>query len=157
MPKKKKSNSIYFGSWMTVLLVVVIFLMIAVLWSSFISGPSRIYEEKQEQRYAKIKKEVEDIKGLEENKFDYITYQGYTEDTLYWFNEKCEIITTREIGTLDYDRAKQVAKDQYGMVSESISLTFGYDSPCYELRAKGRVLMLDYDTFDRIYERREDK
>ena len=157
MPKRRKSKSKYYGSWMTVLLSVVIVFMIVVLWSAFISGPSRIYEEKQAERYAKIKNEVQGIKGLEENKFDYITYQGYTDETLYWFNEKCEIITTREIGTLDYDAAKKKAKDEYNMDCKSISLTFGYDSPCYELHSDEKILMLDYDTLEKIYERQIDK
>lgn len=152
MPKKKKKSK-YFGSWMTALLIGIIVLMIALLWSVFISGPARIYEEKRENRYAQIRKEVKGIKGLEENTFDYLTYQGYTEDTLYWFNEKCEIITTREIGTLDYEQAKSVAKNQYNLKTDSISLTFGYDSPCYELHGSNRILMLDYDTLEKVYER----
>lgn len=157
MPKRKKTKSKYFGPWMTILLIGIIVLMITTLWSLFISGPTRIYEEKQADRYAQIRKEVKGIKGLEENKFDYVTYQGYTDDTLYWFNEKCKIITTREIGTLDYEKAKSIAQSQYDLKCDSIALTFGYDSPCYELHGSGRVLMLDYDTFERVYERQVEK
>lgn len=152
--KQKKEKSKYFGPWMTVTLFLTILLLFSFLWSLFISGPVRIHDERQAERFAEIKKEVKGIKGLEENTFDYITYQGYTDEKLYWFNEKCEIITTRKIGTLDYEQAKKTAKSEYGIKCESISLAFGYDSPCYEIHGSDSVLMLDYDTLARIYERK---
>ena len=152
--RRKKSKRKYFGSCMTLLLVAVIVAMVSLLWSLFISGPVRIHEEKQADRYKKIREEVPGIKGLEENTFDYITYQGYTEDTLYWFDEKCQIITKRKIGTLDYEQAKRIAKNEYNIKCDSIALTFGYDSPCYEIHGSDSVLMLDYDTLERVYERK---
>lgn len=57
-----------------------------------------------------IREEVPEIKGLEQNTFAYVTWQGYTEETLYWFDNNGHQLTTRGIETLDYDAAKDTAK-----------------------------------------------
>jgi hypothetical protein len=87
------------------------------------------------------------------NVFDYVTYQGYTDDTLYWFDENGQVITSRDMSTLDYDSALQAAKDDYDMEAETITLAFGYDSPVYQLEEGKRLLLLDYDSLERVYER----
>lgn len=138
---------------MTWMLAISLFLLIAVLWALFISGPARLHEVQLEESYAKIKEQVPDIQGLEENIFDYVTYSGYTNDTIYWFNQKCEPIATRDLATLDYTKAKQVALDEYDIETQTINLTFGYSAPCYEIQGEKAFLLLDYDTFERVYER----
>ena len=71
---------------LTFILCIVLFLIISLNWSLFISGPSRIQEEKNEKILSKIEKRVEGIKGLTCQIFDYVTFNGYTKDTLYWFD-----------------------------------------------------------------------
>lgn len=137
----------------TVLLWIIFIFIIMVLWSLFISGPSRLYEVTLEQRLSTIESENTGITGLTVHRFDYTTYQGYTETMLYWFDENCEVITTRDIGTLDYDKAKETALNDYGIECETIVLGYGYDNPVYEIQGNDMMILLDYDTLERVYQR----
>ena len=114
-----------------------------------------MHEEQLQAAYAKIQKQVPDIKGLEQNIFEYVTYSGYTTENVYWFNQKCEEIAVRDLSTLDYAKVRQVAKEEYGIDAETIDLTFGYSAPCYEVRGKNTLLLLNYDTLENVYERKE--
>lgn len=142
-----------YGKRFTILLATVFVLLFLILWALFISGPNRIYEEKRQDTITKIEKSVENIQGLTMHQFDYLTYQGYTEDTLYWFDAKGEEITTRDIGTLDYEKARDTASDMYGIEVDSVQLGYGYDNPVYEIEGSDKLLLLDYDTLVRVYER----
>lgn len=143
----------HYGKRFTILLAALFVIFFLVLWSLFISGPNRIYEEATNKTINTIEKEVENIEGLTSHQFDYLTYQGYTEDTLYWFDATGKEITTRDIGTLDYDKARKTAQDSYGIEADSVQLGYGYDNPVYEIRGSGKLLLLDYDTLVRVYER----
>lgn len=142
-----------YGKRFTVLLWIVLILVVLLWWSLFISGPSRVYEVKQEKAISTIEKENSGITGLTVHRFDYTTYQGYTDSTLYWFDENGDTITTRAIETLDYDKAKEVAKETYGITCQTITLGYGYNNPVYEIRGKKRMILIDYDTFERVYQR----
>lgn len=144
----------YYGARMTIVLSVILCLIIMVFWSLFISGPSRVHEQIYAQTIAKIEKNVDGIEGITEHMFDYVTYQGYTESTLYWFDESGNEITNRKIGSLDYQEARSVAKETFGITAETVELGYGYDNPVYEIRGKNRMILLDYDTYERIYERK---
>lgn len=123
------------------------------LWCLFVAGPSRVHDQVEQERIDAIKSEVPNIQGLNQNNFEYITYQGYTDDTLYWFDMTGQIITTREMQTLDYNKARETAKSTYGIDADVIELAFGYTTPVYELQGSGKLLMLDYDTLEKVYER----
>ena len=71
----------------------------------------------------------------------------------YWFDQTGQVITERSMDTLDYNKARQMALDTYQMEAESVELAFGYTSPVYEMKSRDRLLMLDYDTFEKVYER----
>lgn len=47
---------------------------------------------------------------MSEHVFDYTTYQGYDDTTLYWYNAKSELITSRDIETLNYKRQSVLRK-----------------------------------------------
>lgn len=147
--KRRKSN----GRLTTLGLVLVLILLVSLIWSLFISGPNRVAEQVERQQIAKIQKQNKEIQGITRHIFDYTTYQGYDEDNLYWFNAKSELITSREISTLNYSKAKKVAKKQYGIQCDSIVLGYGYDNPVYEIRGSHKLILLDYDSFVRVYER----
>ena len=134
---KKRGGSSYYGFPMTLTLVFTFLFVFALLWSLFISGPARVHDEQLAKAYVTIEKKV----------------PGYTEDTLYWFDQKLDEITTRDIGTLDYEKAREIAQKEYGIEPSTVELTFGYNSPCYEVIGSDRMLLLDYDTFTRVYER----
>lgn len=138
---------------LTIVLVVVLIVSVLVLWALFISGPNRVQEEKLRQAKSLIQEKVESIEGIQENSFRYITYQGYTDTKLYWFDVNCDVIVTKDISKLDYDTAKMVAEETYGVVCDTISLAYGYNNPAYEIKGSGKYLLLDFDTFERIYER----
>jgi hypothetical protein len=147
--KEKKK----YGIGVTITLIVLILCIVSIMWALFISGPVRLQEEILAQRMEKMEEEVPGIMGITQHTFDYVTYNGYTESTLYWFDENCEIITTREIETLDYNKAKEVALNEYGIEAVTIELTFGYNTPCYEIVGENELIMLDYDTLSRVYQR----
>lgn len=155
MSEIKKKKPKYYGPWLSFVLACTLVCLIALLWSLFISGPARLHEEQLQAAYAKIQKQVPDIKGLEQNIFEYVTYSGYTTENVYWFNQKCEEIAVRDLSTLDYAKVRQVAKEEYGIDAETIDLTFGYSAPCYEVRGKNTLLLLNYDTLENVYERKE--
>lgn len=143
----------YYGKRMTLSLVCVLILIVFLLWAEFISGPSRVHEVVQANRIANIEKQNENIKGISEHIFDYVTYQGYDSENLYWYNAKSELITSRDISTLNYAKAKRIAKKQFNIKCDSIQLGYGYNNPVYEIRGSNKVLLLDYDSFICVYER----
>ena len=73
----------FYGKRLTVVLWIVLILIIAILWSLFISGPSRVHEVTLQNDLDQITEENKGITGLTVHQFDYTTYQGYTETTLY--------------------------------------------------------------------------
>lgn len=153
--KKKGSRKKTFGFSVTIFLWALAIGLVSVFWALFISGPVRLHDAQLETTEQVIREAVPEIKGLEQNIFEYVTWQGYTEDTLYWFDNNGGQLTTRGIETLDYEAARENAKENYSIETESIRLAFGYDSPVYEIQGSGRLLLLDYDTLTRIYERED--
>ena len=153
MKKIHRKNKRKHGIKMTVILCVILILVVLMIWSLFISGPNRVKEMVVQNRIAKIEKAHKNIKGISEHDFDYVTYQGYDDTTLYWFNAKSKVITTRDIDTLDYAKAKKIAKKKYNIKCDTITLGYGYNNPVYEIRGSHKVLLLDYDSFIRVYER----
>ncbi|HIW18169.1 MAG TPA: hypothetical protein H9886_03435 [Candidatus Faecalicoccus intestinipullorum] len=149
MAKKNRK----YGARFTALLGILFIVLFSVLWALFISGPNRIQEENQERMIAQIEKNNPDIQGLTIHQFDYLTAQGYTETTLYWFDATGNEITTRDISTLDYQKARDIASEDYGIEAESVELGYGYDNPVYVIQGADRMLLLDYDSFVRVYER----
>ena len=126
--KRKRQH----GTTTTMALVIILVLVLLLIWSEFISGPNRVKEQIYAQRIEKIIKQNKNIQGLSEHVFNYITYQGYDDTTLYWYNAKSELITSRDIETLNYN---------------------GYNNPGYEIRGSNKLILLDYDSFERVYER----
>ena len=57
------------------------------------------------------------------------------------------------MSTLNYDKAKKVAKKEYGIQADTIVLGYGYNNPCYVITGVGSMILIDYDTFVRVYER----
>ncbi|MBQ0064702.1 MAG: hypothetical protein KBT48_02985 [Firmicutes bacterium] len=158
MAQKSTGNKV--KSWirslnLTLVLTIVLVASVLVFWALFISGPNRVQEAKLRQAEAMIKEKVESIEGIQENNFRYTTYQGYTDSKLYWFDSNCDVIVTKDIGRLDYETAKRVSEETYGIACESIELAYGYNNPVYEIHGANKYLLLDFDTFERIYERDE--
>lgn len=147
---KEKS---YFNRKFTATLWVILIVLVLVLWSLFISGPNRVKEATQAAAIEKIEKKVPSIKGVTVHQFDYTTYQGYTTKTLYWFDANGKVITKRSMDSLDYDKAKEMAQNNYSIKVDSIVLGYGYDNPCYVIEGSQKMILIDYDTFDRVYER----
>ncbi|MBP3851708.1 MAG: hypothetical protein J6D36_04115 [Erysipelotrichaceae bacterium] len=143
----------HFNRRFTAILWVTLILLILIFWSLFISGPNRVHEAQQEQSIARIESKVKGIKGITRHVFDYVTYQGYTEKKLYWFDINGEEITSRDMSTLSYEKATKIAKNDYGIEPVSIFLGYGYNNPCYVIEGKYEMILIDYDTFERIYER----
>ena len=141
--KLRRRHKKQHGTKTTLGLVIILVLILLVIWSEFISGPNRVKEQIYTQRVEKIEKQNKHIKGISEHVFDYTTYQGYDDTTLYWYNAKSELITSRDIETLNYK-----------IKCESIVLGYGYNNPVYEIRGSNKLILLDYDSFERVYERK---
>jgi hypothetical protein len=86
--KLRRRHKKQHGTKTTLGLVIILVLILLVLWSEFISGPNRVKEQIYAQRVEKIEKQNKHIKGISEHVFDYTTYQGYDDTTLYWYNAK---------------------------------------------------------------------
>ncbi len=136
----------------TALLWIVLILLVMGLWSLFVSGPSRVHEASEQQTIQTIEKNVKGINGITTHIFDYKTYQGYTKDRLYWFDVNGKKITSRKIKTLDYKKAKKTAKKNYGIEAKTIELGYGYNNPCYVIKSDVSIILIDYDTFERVYQ-----
>ena len=139
--KLRRRHKKQHGTKTTLGLVIILVLILLVIWSEFISGPNRVKEQIYTQRVEKIEKQNKHIKGISEHVFDYTTYQGYDDTTLYWYNAKSELITSRDIET-------------YKIKCEFIVLGYGYNNPVYEIRGSNKLILLDYDSFERVYERK---
>lgn len=142
-----------FNRRFTALLWIILIVLIMVLWSLFISGPNRIKEEQERIVTQKIEKKVDGIQGLSMHLFDYQTYQGYTDSKLYWFDANGDIITTRKMEELDYDKASKTAKKEYDVDTAAIYLGYGYDNPCYVIEGKDTMILIDFDTYVKVFER----
>lgn len=143
-----------YGKRFTFLLGALFLFLFVVLWSLLISGPNRVKEEQEALAIDTIEEAVPDIEGLIPHQFDYLTYQGYTETTLYWFDATGAEITTRDIQTLDYDAARNKATEDYGIEEiDTVQLGYGYNNPVYSIQGSGKLLLLDYDSLERVYER----
>lgn len=151
-PAAKKT----YGWGITLALWLVLIGMIVCLWALFISGPARIHDEEIAKVQQAISQQVPDIQGLQETEFEYVTWQGYTDQELYWFDSTGAIITTRELSTLNYNEARAKAASDYGMDANTIFVAYGYSGPVYQLESENKILMLDYDTLDWVYERGTD-
>lgn len=142
-----------FNRRFTALLWLILIVLIMVLWSLFISGPNRIHEEKDREVRQRIEKKVKGLQGLSMHLFDYKTYQGYTETKLYWFDATGNVITTRKMAELDYDKASETAKEDYKVDTAAIYLGYGYDNPCYVIEGKNTMILIDFDTYEKVFER----
>lgn len=143
-------------SWhLTAALMAVFVLGFLVLWALFVSGPARVHEHEQQQVIAHMEEIAPGIENLEETFFAFPTWQGNTADTLYWFDANGDVITTRELSSLDYEAARKKALEDFGMDAASVQLGYGYNAPVYLLRNGDNVLMLDYDSLEWVYERGE--
>ncbi len=142
-----------FGIGLTIALWALLILIIASIWALFISGPARLHDEQTAKVRQTIEEQVPGIEHLSECDFDYVTWTGNTADTLYWFDTTGQPITTRELSTLDYNGAREKARTDYGMEAETVRIAYGYSAPVYELENEDKILMLDYDTLDWVYER----
>lgn len=147
----KKSQT--YGWPLTLSLWVLLGLIICCLWALFISGPARLHDLQIAQVKETIQAQVPAIQGLQQTAFDYVTWQGYTHELLYWFDATGNLITTRDLDTLDYNEAREIAKNDYGMDVRVVFLAYGYSGPVYQLENDVKLLMLDYDTLDWVYER----
>lgn len=152
--KLRRKQKRQHGTTTTIALVIILVLVICGIWAEFISGPNRVKEQIYTQRIEKIEKQNKGIRGISEHVFDYTTYQGYDDTTLYWYNAKSKLITTRDIDTLNYAKAKRIAKKTYHIKCDSIVLGYGYNNPVYEIRGSKKMILLDYDNFERVYERK---
>ncbi len=151
--RKIKPAKTYYGWPLTAGLFALLIVMIMTIWALFISGPARIHDEAIARVQAVIEEQVPDIQSLRQTEFDFVTWQGYTDETLYWFDATGAIITTRELSTLNYNEARQKAQELYNMSPDTVFLAYGYSGPVYQLESSDQILMLDYDTLDWVYER----
>ncbi len=152
-PTKNQTSKDTYGWPFTLVLWLVLVFGICCIWALFISGPVRLHEAQLTQVKETIETQVPSIQGLQQTAFDYVTWQGYTTELLYWFDATGSLITTRELSTLDYNEARETAKENYGMEARIVFLAYGYSGPVYQLETETRLLMLDYDTLDWVYER----
>lgn len=142
-----------FNRRFTALLWIILIVMVMGLWSLFVSGPNRVREANEQEAISQIEKKVKGIDGITTHIFDYKTYQGYTKSKLYWFDVNGKEITSRKISSLNYKKAKKVAKKNYGIKAETIELGYGYNNPCYVIKSKVSMILIDYDTYERVYQR----
>ncbi len=151
--KQKSAKNKKYGKGVTVLLILNLFVIFALAWAVFISGPARLHEAKQKEVEQAIESQVSGISDLSETIFEYETWQGHDASTLYWFDQTGALITTRELSTLDYNRAREKFVSLYGVDCDTVELGFGYSSPVYRLSRDDVLLLLDYDTLEKVYER----
>ncbi|MDO4663331.1 MAG: hypothetical protein Q4A59_00445 [Erysipelotrichaceae bacterium] len=151
---KDESTKRYWGWGVTLGLFAALILIIVLLWALFISGPARIEDATNKTVRERISEQVEDIQGLRQTKFDYVTWQGYNESTLYWFDATGTKITERDLSTLNYQQAREKALADYNLDATTVEVAYGYSAPVYRLENKERILMLDYDTLEWVYERK---
>lgn len=151
---KKEQSKHYWGWGVTLGLFVTLISMIVLLWALFISGPARIEDANNKHVQEKITQQVADIQGLRQTKFDYVTWQGYNESTFYWFDATGTLITQRDLSTLNYQQARAKALADYNLDAKTVEVAYGYSAPVYRLEDDERILMLDYDTLEWVYERK---
>lgn len=143
--EKKKDNKI-----ITIILVMILFIIVFIAQSLFISGPKYFYENKIKEEMTLIKSKYNQDLKLSRHVFQYITYIGENNDEYLWFNQEGSLLTKRAKNTIQYEQVKQILK-QYGINEEMITLGYGYDNPVYVVSNDQVELLLDYDTLKEVY------
>lgn len=148
-----QSETIRFRKTLDVLLVLILVFMVSSLWALFVRGPVLLHEDLDRKVETAIQNEIPGIQGLVRNEFAYITWQGYTDEELWWFDVNGNVLTSRNLSTLDYDLARKRARSLYEMEPDEVTLAFGYSHPVYALSSPSAFLLLDYDTLNTVYYR----
>lgn len=143
-----------------IITISLLFVLFTVIWleiSVFISGPAIHYDEKIAAQQETILQSHRQIKELDRHVFAYVIYSGADHEQYYWFNEKGEELTTRFLSQLDYDKALTVAKESYGMKDCGISIGYGYENPVYRIDNDSFELYLDIDSFKQVFFRKKEE
>lgn len=148
---KGSLKSISITCCLLLLLGIVIYIEIA----AFISGPIRSYELKVQKQEIKIKETYPNISDIYRHVFQYTVYSGSIKQSIIWFNENGEVITTRKKENLSTDEVSKKAINDYQMKDFEVNLGYGYDNPVYVIVSKNREVLLDFDSLDLVYDLRK--
>lgn len=148
---KGSLKSVMFTVFLICLVCIVIYIEIA----AFISGPARAYEEKIQEEEQKIKEQFSTITKLNRHVFQYTVYSGSVDETMMWFNERGEVITTRDMRDISIDEVSKKVLEEYAMKDVEITLGYGYHNPVYVVVSKTRELLLDIDSLELVYDLRK--
>lgn len=140
---------------LTISLLFVLFLVIFVEISLFISGPSLRYDDKVSRQKASIQETYENIETIQRHVFSYIIYSGNDQETRYWFNENGELLTKRAMTSLHEDQALAKVKESYGIDDASVSYGYGYDAPVYVIENEQMEVLLDVDSLKQVFYRKK--
>lgn len=144
-----------YGKWLSVVLVFILIFIVLIGIVLFISGPQFAYTRKIQQQEEKIYEQHKEIKNMYRHVFYYITYSFQENDTLYWYNEHSEKLTSRALETLAIDDIKKQVNDTYGLHVETVLIGYGYEHPAYIIETKEAYIVIDYDSKEVIYYRSE--
>ena len=134
-------------------LFLVLLLVIAVLWSLRSIGGIRpaLMSRSWNSKCAPSRKHIQRSE-TSNVMYSVILPTGEDDSSYYWFNEEGQVITTREKTTRD-DEAARTAVTQMGYTVETVTLGYGYEGPAYLVYCTDRLIVLDYDSREVIYER----
>lgn len=140
----------------TVILIIILFGVIYMGISIFISGPNQSYEKQIADKITFIKEQSEDeIIEMNRYAFQYITYVAKTKSEWVWFNEDGKELLRRTQSEEDVKTIQEVAFQKYNIEDANIQIVYGFENGAYQIETDEYQLLFDYDTLDEIYYRKK--
>ncbi len=152
----ERKRSSFHQLCITISLLIVLFIVIWLELSLFVSGPAIRYDDKIAAQKETILKNHEKLKELDRHVFAYVIYGGSDGENYYWFNEKGDLLTWRAMKQMDFNKAEQIAKEQYQMENGKVSIGYGYENPVYRIENESFELYLDIDTWKQVFFRKKE-
>lgn len=148
---KGSLKSITMTCCLLLLLVGILYIEVA----AYISGPLRSYDLKIEKQKDKIKEIYPEISNIYRHVFQYTVYSGSVKQSIVWFNENGEVVTTRNKEDVSMEAVSKKAIDDYHLNDFEINIGYGYDNPVYVIVSKECEVLLDFDSLELVYDLRK--
>lgn len=137
-------------------LVLVLFLVLFLEIGIFISGPKQAYLNEKENQISEVQKLHPSIKNINIHIFKYQVFIGESEDSYHWFDMNGKELMSRKKETFSFDKVKQIMYDTYQISTFTYEIGYGYESAAINVKFEGGEALLDYDTLETIFYRKEE-
>ncbi len=140
--------------------IFLVFSFILLCWVSigvFISGPYFKHEAKSNKIEDKISENHKKVDSIYRNAFAFVTYTLETNKAVFVYDEKGELLLSRDKESLQYKEVEEFIQNTYPELQNvDIQISYGYDNAVYYIEKDYEILLLDYDTLEEVFYMKEE-